>query len=124
MHLESSLTIIDLDGLKFYNDTYGHDAGDKLLCCFGDTLQKQLGDGQKLYRLGGDEFTVLCQQGDIGSVDKSIEIAVEEMSTQHGFSFAGASFGSALLKETGDISELMGLADSRMYEKKRAKKGR
>ncbi|UNC93394.1 histidine kinase N-terminal 7TM domain-containing protein [Candidatus Contubernalis alkaliaceticus] len=55
------ITIIaaDVDGLKFINDTMGHDRGDKLLKICAKVLKKSLRESDILARVGGDEFTVL-----------------------------------------------------------------
>ncbi|MEO6117668.1 MAG: diguanylate cyclase [Methylotenera sp.] len=116
-----SLTFIDLDGLKFYNDMYGHSRGDKLLTSFGECYQQSLGDGLKLYRLGGDEFAVISQNGDLIKIEIALSEALHAMRLA-GFEFAGASAGSVYGYEAENITNLIHLADERMYENKRLRK--
>ncbi len=119
--LYGSLTFIDLDGLKFYNDMYGHSRGDKLLTSFGECYQKSLGKDLKLYRLGGDEFAVLSHNGDLINIEIALSEALHDMRLA-GFEFAGASAGSVFGYEAENITSLMHLADERMYENKRLRK--
>jgi diguanylate cyclase (GGDEF)-like protein len=121
MPLFGSLTFIDLDGLKFYNDMYGHERGDELLCNFGECYQRSLGQGLKLYRLGGDEFAVLSFTDDLVGIEKGLENALHAMRL-NGFEFAGASAGSVYGYEADNIASLMRMADERMYENKRLRK--
>lgn len=116
-----SLTFIDLDGLKFYNDTHGHERGDELLCSFADCYQQSLGQALKLYRLGGDEFAVISHNGDLPKVESSIIEALSAMRAI-GFEFAGASAGSVYSYEAENVAALMRMADARMYENKRSRK--
>lgn len=118
--MQSSLTFIDLDGLKFYNDHYGHARGDELLICFAKKYQHYLGSTLVLYRLGGDEFAVLSLKGEVLVVERALQEAVENM-RREGFEFSGASAGSAYYYEVDNISEFMRLADTRMYENKRSR---
>lgn len=53
------LVLIDLDGFKPVNDTYGHATGDQLLVEVGGRLKNAVPEGAKVARLGGDEFAVL-----------------------------------------------------------------
>lgn len=55
-----ALLLLDLDGFKQVNDTYGHDVGDKLLVNISHLLRNRVRDGDFLCRLGGDEFVVLA----------------------------------------------------------------
>lgn len=121
MPLYGSLTFIDLDGLKFYNDMYGHARGDDLLCSFGECYQKSLGADLKLYRLGGDEFAVLSYKGDVVKAEQALKDALYAMQLT-GFEFAGASAGSVYGYEADNLTLLMRMADERMYENKRLRK--
>jgi diguanylate cyclase (GGDEF)-like protein len=123
MPLFGSLTFIDLDGLKFYNDMYGHERGDELLCNFGECYQRSLGQGLKLYRLGGDEFAVLSFTDDLVGIEKALENALHAMRL-NGFEFAGASAGSVHGYEADNIASLMRMADERMYANKRLRKAK
>lgn len=57
-----SLAFIDLDNFKYYNDTFGHDAGDRLLQWFAELLQEQLRDVDVPGRWGGDEFIIFMPE--------------------------------------------------------------
>ncbi len=118
-----SLTIIDLDNLKFYNDTYGHARGDELLCRFASHLQQRLGSQAVLHRMGGDEFAITCDSGDLDWIDGMLQQAVEALRAED-FGFAGISAGSAHVSEAPGKQNLQQLADSRMYQKKQLKKRR
>ena len=50
---------MDVDNFKYYNDTFGHSAGDKVLKQFADTIQSCIGEGGKAIRYGGDEFIAI-----------------------------------------------------------------
>lgn len=119
--MHGSLTIVDLDGLKFYNDTYGHERGDELLISFANCYQNSLGETFKLYRIGGDEFAVLSHEGEISLIENALDDALDSMKAT-GFEFAGASAGSAYSYEADNIASLMHMADERMYENKRLRK--
>lgn len=116
-----SLTFIDMDGLKYYNDLFGHGRGDKLLCAFAKHLNECLGDRAQAHRLGGDEFAITCGQGDVSWVEKMLTLAIESMHSC-GFESASASSGSAHVDETPGKEELKHLADNRMYANKRLNK--
>lgn len=123
MTMQGSLTFIDLDGLKFYNDQYGHARGDELLVCFAKNYQHYLGSHLVLYRLGGDEFAVLSHKGEVAVVERALQDAIEGV-RREGFEFFGASAGSAYYYEAENKPELLHLADERMYEKKRSRQQR
>ncbi|GGC79028.1 hypothetical protein GCM10011396_27810 [Undibacterium terreum] len=114
---EGSLTIIDLDGLKHYNDTYGHLRGDELLCSFSHHLKKRLGNRAILHRMGGDEFAITCRSGDTAYIEEMLE-GTMELLRKDNFGIAGASFGSALVKEDPSKANLKQMADARMYLQK------
>ena len=51
-----SLLLLDLNGFKRYNDTFGHPAGDEILTRLGAELREAIGDDGSAFRIGGDEF--------------------------------------------------------------------
>lgn len=116
-----SLTFIDLDRLKYYNDRFGHGRGDELLRGFSQRLESLLAGRAKIYRIGGDEFAVACPSGDVQWVEQRLAETIEGLNAS-GFEFAGASAGSAYFHECSSSSELKHLADTRMYERKRERK--
>ena len=113
-----SLTFIDLDGLKHYNDRHGHERGDELLCSFSRNLKSRLPESACLHRLGGDEFAITCKVGDIPRTEATINDAMKALHAE-GFESAGVSFGSVRVAENPAKDRLMRMADDRMYESKR-----
>ncbi|TXI00577.1 MAG: EAL domain-containing protein [Rhizobium sp.] len=58
---ELGLILLDLDNLKFVNDTFGHRAGDELIRTTAERLQDS---AEYVFRIGGDEFAIVCDAGD------------------------------------------------------------
>ena len=118
---QGSLTFVDLDGLKLYNDRYGHVRGDELLRDFAATLSTRLGDTATLHRLGGDEFAVVSPAGASEAVERMVEDSVKALRIA-GYDQCGASFGSVRVHECEDTEQLKHLADTRMYAHKRRRR--
>ena len=116
--------LYDLDGFKFYNDSYGHPAGDSLLRRLGANLAAAMEPDGRAYRLGGDEFCILAQQR--GGRTGPIVAAGRAALTEQGEGFrVSASAGAVLLSaEVTDASEALRLADRRMYAEKSVRSGR
>jgi diguanylate cyclase (GGDEF)-like protein len=118
---EAVLVLLDLDGFKSYNDTFGHPAGDELLVRLAHNLDAVTGTGQA-YRMGGDEFCVLSQVG--GKLAHAlVQRAVRALSVQgEGFAVS-ASYGTVLLPSEADgPSEALRVADRRMYARKASRR--
>jgi diguanylate cyclase (GGDEF)-like protein len=113
----AALALIDLDGFKTYNDTFGHVQGDLLLERLGEKLAAAIDRGCA-YRLGGDEFCALLPDDEhLPASLTAIRLALEE----EGDSFiVTASSGVVHLPaEAGDSTEALRIADNRMYQNKR-----
>lgn len=118
-----SLTFIDVDHLKYYNDQFGHARGDELLRGFSQQLVAFIGGRANLYRVGGDEFAITCPSGDLEWIGRVLADTISGIRAL-GFEFAGASAGSAHVHESSTLAELKHIADTRMYESKRNRKRR
>ncbi len=126
--LTVGLLFIDLDGFKAINDTYGHDSGDELLKQVANRLRKVLREEDSIFRLGGDEFTMI-----LSNVSKanSVEIVAEKVIKTLSEPFdilshqcqIGSSIGIALYPQHAkDLDELIKNADTVMYDVKNSGK--
>lgn len=114
------LVIIDIDGLKPYNDNYGHQKGDELLQTYADELTLAIKQNRAaLFRTGGDEFALLADNSvAIETIDSWMDQAVKR--TQNaGFHTIGASYGIVAREEVENDREWISLADQRMYKMKK-----
>ena len=114
---EATLVLLDLDGFKVYNDTYGHPAGDALLALLGRRLAAATQQGASAYRLGGDEFCVLSAGAELAQ-EQALSAAAAL--SEHGDGFdVTSSFGVATMpKDAQDGTEALRIADQRMYTQK------
>jgi diguanylate cyclase (GGDEF)-like protein/putative nucleotidyltransferase with HDIG domain len=111
-----ALVLLDLNGFKTYNDSYGHGAGDMLLKQLGAALADTVDGRGEAYRMGGDEFCVLAPVG----ADLEAQCAAALATRGDGFAIS-AAHGSVLLPDEGrDASTVLALADARMYRQKNA----
>lgn len=122
-----TLLLLDLNGFKRYNDTFGHPAGDKMLGDLGKRLGAAVGEQGTAYRLGGDEFLVLVDGGLVGlGLEARDELAARaaEALTARGRGFdLSTSWGIASVPEEADSpAEAMRLADVRMYAQKESRR--
>jgi diguanylate cyclase (GGDEF)-like protein len=121
-----SLVLIDIDGFKEVNDTYGHREGDRVLAAMGRTLMYLARDSDICCRYGGEEFAVILPLIDIHEVGvianrMRVELA-EEMSNGRTVT---VSIGAASCGEkTETFQSLVEKADVALYESKRSGKNR
>jgi two-component system, cell cycle response regulator len=117
------LMLLDLDGFKSYNDTFGHPAGDALLARLGEKLAAVTGPGGAAYRLGGDEFCLMATI-EAGEAEPLIDRACAALS-EHGEGFEiETSFGAIVLPdEATDASQALQLVDERLYAQKYSRRG-
>ncbi|MFC4292331.1 putative bifunctional diguanylate cyclase/phosphodiesterase [Sphingorhabdus arenilitoris] len=122
-----AVAMIDMNGFKPINDTYGHAAGDRLLINAGQCLTAVVGKDGIVARLGGDEFAVLFPrpqgpewvkakvQHMLRELGKPINLGEHEIRL-------GAAFGIAMKTEMpDDPMEMMVHADIALYEAKNSK---
>lgn len=105
----------DVTGLKKTNDTMGHQEGDKLLIRASECLKRGF-DDYNLYRVGGDEFVVLCTGIGEEELQKRKERVKSEMSKWN----VNMAIGSVWRPDSRDsMDKLITEADDLMYEDKR-----
>jgi diguanylate cyclase (GGDEF)-like protein len=125
-----ALLLIDLDGFKAVNDTFGHQTGDEVLIQVADRLRLVVGKDGVCARLGGDEFVLLVNTQTrpvnelaaaiVDSLAKPFQLRETTRPT------IGASIGIALIgdvRSTDAISTLLRRADEALYVAKSAGKG-
>ncbi len=113
------LALFDLDGFKRYNDAYGHPAGDALLQRLSGDLSDVVEDHGRAFRLGGDEFCLLINDGTGDELFRDAARALEARGD--GFDVT-ASYGVVRLPSDADTAEeALHLADRRMYAAKEAR---
>jgi len=108
-----SLAIIDIDHFKTYNDTYGHQEGDRLLQRAVSNWQNQLRAGDLLVRFGGDEFIALlpdCGPENAGLAMARLKAAMPFNQT--------CTIGVACLTGDESADDLLARADKDLYESK------
>ena len=119
-----SLVYIDMDGLKFINDNYGHNYGDEALKILSNTLKSSMRASDISARLGGDEFAVLLNDtSDPEKFVKRVKDSLEKKLIPEINLKISVSFGYYVYDgEQTNIKEIIEIADKRMYEDKRKKK--
>lgn len=118
------LGVLDLDGFKPINDTYGHPVGDALLCRLADRIVHVGGEDIQLYRLGGDEFAILFEARDIDQAQllgsRICQAVREPFAMTACTARISGTMGLASYPDmAGDSSELFERADYAMYRAKR-----
>jgi two-component system cell cycle response regulator len=113
-----AVMVFDLDGFKQYNDWHGHPAGDRLLQRLGERLAAAVGTSARAYRLGGDEFCVIADGGELDA-RRTRGAALEALSENtDGFEVA-SSCGLVLVPAEAETADaVLGLADERLYAQK------
>ena len=116
---KGSLLLLDLDGFKPVNDTYGHEVGDKVLQQVAQRFSRALPNNALLARLGGDEFGILVD----GSNESVMEIALALRGTlSYPFLIDGheVKIGVSIgIADNDGAADLLQRADNAMYSAKR-----
>ena len=108
-----SLILLDLDNFKYFNDKYGHLAGDQMLAAAGKVILSNIRDSvDTAFRYGGDEFAVILVEAD-AAIAQTISERVKKGFEQN--SAVTASIGFATYEKGMEINELIGLADRNLY---------
>lgn len=116
----ASVVLIDLDYFKVVNDTYGHEAGDRVLVDLVAILSSRMREGDGVYRLGGEEFVVVLPGTDLEGAGQAAEKLRRTLATQ--LEGPGGpitvSIGVAQLGPVESVRQWLARADQALYSAK------
>jgi diguanylate cyclase (GGDEF)-like protein len=119
-----SITIMDLDKFKDFNDSFGHQAGDQLLIRLAKIFKEHFEDTDIIARYGGDEFIVMCPEIKKQDAARIVGNLLHDLEM---YDFGRAKTGSKVTfsagvasfpDDGGNVSELIKSADEALYEAK------
>lgn len=120
---QNALVLVDLDGFKKINDTYGHDAGDRILRKLSEILSASFRSDDRICRIGGDEFAVIMWNAGVESSamirEKIAAVNAEMRASSDEIPSASISVGVAFGGE-GNGRDLFRYADRELYRVKRS----
>lgn len=121
MQNSAGVAMIDLDDFKLYNDIYGHDMGDQVLCIVADVIKNCIRKTDKLIRYGGDEFFLILSdmvRGTLRGKLLQIQEAIENATIPNCSRLKLTASIGGVISEDGQIDEAIAKADQLMYKAK------
>ena len=117
-----SAILFDLDKFKQVNDYFGHAKGDEVLKQVCQFIKSKINESNKLYRIGGDEFAILCFGQDFDytyQLAKKIkaDFSLGEIYQEHGITL---SMAVAQKESDETVHEWLGRLDSALYQAKKS----
>ena len=120
---DMAIMVMDVDGLKAVNDSYGHAVGDQVIRAVGDIIRGAMRNTDMVYRYGGDEFVGALGHTDINGasdVCERIRQGVADMGLSHEIGAqVHISIGVTMLKDQDDYESVFNRADNAMYDAKK-----
>ena len=109
------IVIVDIDRMKYINDTYGHRTGDDAIKTVSDCIVKTIGIKADIYRIGGDEFICIAER-DISSYISELRdlISFEGKEKMYPLSIS-IGYSKFNTKEDKSIDEFIRRCDKKMY---------
>jgi diguanylate cyclase (GGDEF)-like protein len=112
----TALISLDMNGLKVLNDTQGHHAGDEALLTLALCINRALKSRQYAYRIGGDEFAIICRKAseeDVSALVSRIKSNISETKYYCSIGFCYCE------DEARDIEDMLQKSDMMMYDDKK-----
>ena len=113
----TAIVSIDMNGLKKINDNEGHLAGDLAIStvsnCFLDASKSK----QQVFRIGGDEFIIVCKKTNEDELNKLVETIKEKVANTKYSVSIGCCYNNSQVK---DLEEMVKISDQMMYADKAA----
>lgn len=122
------IVMMDLDNLKKYNDSLGHEVGDRMLVEAANSIKNAFGNDAKLFRYGGDEFVAVLHstKEKVDGILRKLEACCHEndsgLSISAGYAFCSDVPGE--MDNESRMTQMIKLADSRMYAEKERRRTR
>lgn len=120
------VAVIDIDGLKQTNDTYGHSHGDAVIVDLATRLRSVVPELSHVFRIGGDEFVMILPYTSSQTTRTEVDQAVGAYSRrwrEQGYPVSASVGFAACPSEAPDLDAAVRLADQRMYAVKSAARG-
>src|SRR5438105_10445108 len=120
------MIVIDVDHLKYINDTYGHLAGDRALIDTARVLRESCREANIIARLGGDEFVALMtvdsdQTAELVCERIKSRVGIHNQENERGYELS-LSVGAKRSRAEGTmLADLLAQADTALYEQKRGR---
>ena len=123
--LDVGIMMFDMNGLKYINDTFGHDEGDRFIRIFAACLTRILTENSFLARYGGDEFVIIQEHTSLDELEKmnmQLQKIVDAYNMQavHEISYA-VGYEVSYKNHYYLVQDLMKHADEKMYRDKKKK---
>lgn len=139
-----SITFIDLDNFKFYNDSFGHQTGDILISCFGKLLRKTYRRVDFISRFGGDEFVIILPNTNLAAAVRAGERLrkalvearyfipelerflgrIPEISPDNLLGFSGGICCNLDISDSGDVAGVLAASDKALRFAKKSGKNK
>ena len=119
-----ALLLLDMDGLKQINDTYGHLTGSRALCRLADSLRVHCRSMDTAARYGGDEFAIVIPEADVEDASRVLRRIQNRVARDTEHPPFTVSIGAAVYPADGGTRDaLLVAADMALYRMKRVHKG-
>jgi diguanylate cyclase (GGDEF)-like protein len=126
----AAVLMIDMDGLKQVNDTFGHRAGDAVIAEFASRIRTVARVSDTVARLGGDEFGIILvpvnlPEGIAATMQRlTCEMAPPFLFEENTYQLRASIGAAGFPDDCADANELIELADQRMYAEKKERRAR
>lgn len=123
-----SILEVDIDGLKYVNDNFGHSVGDEMIKKVASEIKEVFGEYGKCFRIGGDEFEIIILNENKSFINLLIDrfkSNIDNMTLSSGskiYVSIGATFDDGMLSKYKSIANLINITDRLMYENKHINK--